>query len=57
MADNGKIVYISADFGHKKRDGNGYINLEGRKTEILNIIITDIGNHRSMEPSPYEVFC
>ena len=41
MADNVKIVYISADFGLKKSDGNGYI-IEGRKTKNSNVIITDI---------------
>ena len=35
MAKNGNIVHISTDFGHKKSDGNGNINLEGRKTEIV----------------------
>ena len=46
-------MYISADFGHKKSDRNGNINSEGQKTEISNIIVTDIGNHRSKEPPPY----
>ena len=35
MADKGIMVYISADFGHKESDGNGNINLEGRKTKIV----------------------
>ena len=47
MVDNGKIVNISADFGHRKSDGNGNIDLEGWETENFNIIVTDIGNHRS----------
>ena len=46
MAGNRKIEYISADVGHKKSKGNGNINSEGRKTEIFNIAVTDIGNHR-----------
>ena len=47
MAANVHIVYISADFGHKKSDENGNINLEGQNTEVLDIIVTDIGNHSS----------
>lgn len=47
MAANRKIVYISADFAYKKSDRNGSSNLKGQKTEILNIIVMDIGNHRS----------
>ena len=47
IADKGKIVYISSDFGHKKNDGNGIINLQGRKTEIFDMIVIDIENHRS----------
>ena len=42
-----KIAYISADFGYKKSDGNGNVILKGRKTDIFDIIITDIGSHRS----------
>ena len=45
MADSGKIVYILADFGHKKGDGNRIINLEGQTTEMFNIIVTDIRNY------------
>ena len=29
--------------------------LKDRKTEIVNIIVSDIGNHRSQEPPPYVV--
>ena len=32
MADSGKIVHISADFGHSKSDGSGNFNLEDQKT-------------------------
>ena len=45
MADSGKIVYVLADFGHKKGDGNRIINLEGQTTEMFNIIVTDIRNY------------
>ena len=37
MADNGKIVYISVNFGHKKSDRNENISLEGWKMDIGNI--------------------
>ena len=47
MTKIGNIVYISTDFGHKKSDGNGNVMVEGQKTKIFNIIITDIGNYRS----------
>ena len=47
MADNGKIVYISADFGYRESDGNENVNPEVQKTKNFNIIIMDIGNHRS----------
>ena len=49
MADNGKIMYISADFGHKCSDGSGNVNFKGRTTDIFNTIITDIGKHRSLD--------
>ena len=35
----GKIVYISVDFAHKKNDGNRNINLEDGKTEISTMIV------------------
>ena len=47
LAENGNIVYISTDFGHRSSDGNGNIILEGRKIEIGNVIAMNIGNHRS----------
>ena len=34
VAGNGKVVYLSVDIGHKKSDGNGNNNLEGRKTKF-----------------------
>ena len=47
MAKNGDIAYISTDFGHKNSDENRYIILEGRETEIVNIIVTGFRNYRS----------
>ena len=42
ISKNEKIVYISADIGHKTSDGNGNNFLEGWKTEIFNVNFTDI---------------
>ena len=39
MSENGNVVYISTDFGHKNTDGDRNILLEGQKTEIANIIL------------------
>ena len=50
MADNGKIVYISVDFGPNKSDAYVNINLEGQKTEIVNITVTDIISPRNSPP-------
>ena len=47
MADNRKIVSFSTNFGYKKNDGNGNINLEGRRTKMFTIIVTNVGNHLS----------
>ena len=47
MEGNGKRMYISAKFELKESEGNENINLEGQETEILSIIVTDIGNHGS----------
>ena len=44
------IAYISTYFGHKNSDGNGNINLEGQKTEIVNITVTDIISPRNSPP-------
>ena len=56
MPENGNIAYISTDFGHKDNNGNESIILKGRKTEIVIIIVTDIGNHWSQIPLPlYEI--
>ena len=47
MAKNGNTAYILLDFGQKNNDGNGNIILEGRETEIINMIVMDVENHRS----------
>ena len=47
MGENGNIVFISTDFGHKNSNGDGNITLDDRKTDIVNIIATDIGNCNS----------
>ena len=39
MAENGNIGYVSTDFGHKKSDGNGNMNLKGGKMKMFNIIL------------------
>ena len=47
MAENGNIAFISTDFGHENSDGNGNDILEGQKTDVVNMIVRDIGNHSS----------
>ena len=47
VAENGDIVYISADSDTKIVNETEISFSEGRKTEIVNIIVTDIGNYRS----------
>ena len=42
-----KIVYITADFGHKNSDRNLHISLEGRKTNIFNKIRKKKSKHGS----------
>ena len=47
VAENGNLAHISAD-SDKEIVNETEISLsEGRKTEIINMIGTDIGNHRS----------
>ena len=46
IAENGNIACNSTDFGNKNSDRNESIILEGRKTEIVNIMATEIGNYR-----------
>ena len=44
-AENGNIVYIPTDYGHKNSGGDGIIKLEGRETDIVNIFVTKIGEN------------
>ena len=37
---------MSAEFGQNESGGDKNIRLEGWKTEIFNMIVTDIGNNR-----------
>ena len=54
MAENGNIAYISTDFG-QKNEGNGNIILKGQKTEIVDMIVTDVGNYKSNDPSNHYI--
>ena len=47
VAENGNLVHISADSDTKIVNETEISFSEGRKTEIVNIIVTDIGNYRS----------
>ena len=47
VAENGNVVHISADSDTQIVKKPEISVLEGRKTEIINIIVTDIGNYRS----------
>ena len=47
VAENGNLVHISADVDKKIVNETEISFSEGRKTEFVNIIVTDIGNHRS----------
>ena len=47
VAENGNVVHISADSDTKIVNETEISFLEGRKTEIVNIIVADIGNYRS----------
>ena len=47
VAENGNVVHISADSDTKIVNETDISFSEGRKTEIVNIIVTDIGNHRA----------
>ena len=47
VAENGNVVHISADSDTKIVNETDTSFSEVRKTEIVNIIVTDIGNHRS----------
>ena len=47
VTENGNVVHISADSDTKIVNETDISFSEGRKTEIVNIIVTDIGNCRS----------
>ena len=47
VAENGNVVHISADLDTKIVNETEISISESRKTEIVNIIVTDIGNDRS----------
>ena len=47
VAENGNVVHISADPDTQIVNETEISISEGRKTEIVDIIVTDIGNHRS----------
>ena len=47
VAKNGNLMHISADSDTKIVNETEISFSEGRKTEIVNIIVTDIGNYRS----------
>ena len=47
VAENENVVHISANSDTKIVNETKISFSEGRKTEIVNIIVTDIGNYRS----------
>ena len=47
VAENGNVVQILADSDTKIVNETEISFSEGRKTEFVNIIVTDIGNYRS----------
>ena len=47
VAENGNLVHISADPDTKIVNETKMSFSQGRKTEIVNIIVTDIENYRS----------
>ena len=47
LAENGNVVHISADADTKIVNEKEISFSEGRKTDIVNIIVTNIGNYRS----------
>ena len=47
IAENRNVVHISADSDTEIVNETEISFAEGRKTEIVNIIVTDIGNCRS----------
>ena len=47
VAENGNLLHISADLDTHIVNETEISFSEGRKTDIVNIIVTDIGNYRS----------
>ena len=47
VAENGNVVHILADSDTKIVNKAEIFFSEGRKTEIVNLIVADIGNYRS----------
>ena len=47
VVENGNVVHISANSNTKIVNETEISFLKGRKTEIANVIVTDIGNYRS----------
>ena len=47
VAENGNVVHISADSDTKIVNETEISFSEGRKTEIVDIVVADIGNYRS----------
>ena len=47
VAENGNVVHISADPDTNIVNKTKISFTEDRKTEIVNTIVTDIGNHRA----------
>ena len=47
VAEKGNVVHISADLDTEIVSETEISFSEGWKTEIVNIIVTDIGNYRS----------
>ena len=47
VAENGNVVHISADSDTHIVNQKEISISEGLKTEIVNMIVTDIGNYRS----------
>ena len=47
VAENGNVVHISADADTKIVNETKISFSEGRITDIVNIIVKDIGNYRS----------
>ena len=47
VAENGNVVHVLVDSDTKIVTETDISFSEGRKTEIINTIVTDIGNHRA----------